>query len=418
MHIAVLGGGVVGVTAAYELLKDGHRITLIEAADTFGSETSWGNAGLIAPGHSFTWSSPAAPMILLKSLFMKDQSIRFRPTADWRQYQFGLQFLAQCTTKRSTRNTARKYALASYSQKILHETIQDTGVAFDRIDRGILYFYRDPAKFEAGIAHMNIMKRLGHRIDVLDRAAVLKLEPALASIGDKIAGGIFCPTDESGSCTLFTANLAAHLEKQGAELRTGETVLSLETSGDEVTSVKTSKGVVKADAYVLSLGNHSAALSRQIGEPLNIYPIKGYALTLPVGNSPMPPTIGSVDEENLVAVSRFGDQVRVTATAEIAGYSTAHKPSDFAFMASVVRELYPEGARHDQPHMWAGLRPMTPTNLPYVGRRRHRNLWYDTGHGHIGWTMSHGSARILADDVAGRAPHLALSEINDTIAGM
>ncbi|GHF42025.1 D-amino acid dehydrogenase [Seohaeicola zhoushanensis] len=414
MHIAILGGGVVGVTAAYELQKDGHQVTVIEKNEAVGTETSWGNAGMIAPGHSFTWSSPKAPMIMLKSLFLRDQSIRFKPQADLRQWLWCLQFLGQCTAAKSTANTARKYAIASYSQKILQETVRDVGIDYGKVDRGILYFYRTQERFEAGAAHMQIMARLGHTIEVLDRAQVLALEPALQSVGDRIAGGIYCPTDESGSCHLFTTALAAHVARNGGEIRTGERVLSLQATGDRITSVTTDRGVVKADAFVMALGNESPKLSRTIGEPLPIWPVKGYSLTIPVGNNPAPPTIGSVDEENLVAITRFNDMVRVTATAEVAGYSTAHRPSDFAFMGSVVRELYPEGMDHDRAQMWAGLRPMTPTNLPFIGRRRHANLWYDTGHGHIGWTMSHGSARILADDVAGRTPALALAAVNDS----
>lgn len=414
MHIAVLGGGVVGITAAYELLKDGHRVTVVEKNDTVGNETSWGNAGLVAPGHSFTWSSPAAPMILLKSLVLPNQAIRFRPSFDWRLWTWSLKFLGQCTAARAAFNTERKYRLASYSQKILHETIRDLGIEYDRVDRGILYFYRTPARLEAGIEHMRIMEGLGHRIDVLDRAGVLALEPALEKVGDRIAGGIYCPSDESGSCHKFTVGLAKHLEANGAEIRTGEAVTAIETSGDEVTGVRTSRGKLEADLYVMSLGNESPDFSRRIGEPLPIYPVKGYSLTIPVGNNPHPPTVGSVDEENLVAISRFGNHVRVTATAEITGYDRSHTPRDFAFMGAVARELYPEGADHDRAEMWAGLRPMTPTNLPFIGPRRHRNLYYNTGHGHIGWTMSHGSARLLADMVAGRTPALDPVAINDS----
>ncbi|MEO4044537.1 D-amino acid dehydrogenase [Hoeflea sp. CAU 1731] len=413
MQIAVLGGGVVGITAAYELQKDGHQVTVIEKNDMVGSETSWGNAGLIAPGHSFTWSSPSAPMTMLKSLVSPNQSIRFKPSLDPNLWSWSLKFLAQCTQSRSTRNTERKYRLASYSQTVLHETISDTQIDYDRVDRGILYFYRDPAKLEAGVQHMRIMEELGHRIDVLDRAQVLELEPALSAVGHKIAGGVYCPTDESGSCHKFTTGLAEHIKGNGAEIRTGETVTALDAEGDRITAVHTDRETLKADLYVMALGNGSPFLSRTIGDPLPIYPVKGYSLTLPVGNNPNPPTVGSVDEENLVAVSRFGDLVRVTATAEIAGHDRSHRPEDFRFMAEVVRELYPDGADHDRPHMWAGLRPMTPTNLPYIGRRKHANLYYDTGHGHIGWTMSHGSARILADAVAGRAPALDLASIND-----
>ena len=163
---------------------------------------------------------------------------------------------------------------------------------------------------------------------------------------------------------------------------------------------------IAADAYVMALGNQSPILARRIGVDLPVYPIKGYSLTIPIGNHRAAPTIGAIDEDNLVAITSFGDRVRVTATAEFAGYDTSHKPADFSFMSGVARELYPDGADYDRAEMWAGLRPMTPTNLPALGRGRYRNLWFNTGHGHIGWTMSHGTARITADLIAGREPAL------------
>ena len=413
MRILVLGGGVVGVTAAYELQKDGHEVVLVERNAQVGTETSWGNAGMVAPGHSFAWSSPHAPMILLKSLFLRDQSLRFKPSIDLDLWTWSLKFLFQCTKSRSEYNTIRKHRLASYSQQVLHETLRDLDISYDRVDRGILYFYRTQARLDAGIAHMQILARSGQEIEVLDRQRVLALEPSLRHVGDKIVGGIYCPTDETGDCNKFTAALAAHCVADGAEFRTGESVVGIDAAGDEVVGVRTNRGTLKADAYVMALGNQSRGLARRLGVSLPIYPVKGYSLTIPVGDAKSPPTIGSVDEENLVAISPFGDRVRVTATAEISGYSTAHRPSDFDFMARVARENYPAGAQHDRAEMWAGLRPMTPTNLPIIGRKRHRNLYYDTGHGHIGWTMSHGSARILADVVAGRKPSLALESIVD-----
>jgi D-amino-acid dehydrogenase len=413
MRVLVMGGGVVGVTAAHELQKDGHEVVLIERNEKVATETSWGNAGMMAPGHSFAWSSPHAPMILLKSLFMRDQSLRFKPSADPDLWTWSLKFLSQCTKSRSEYNTVRKHSLASYSQRVLHETLQHLDISYDRVDRGILYFYRTPARLEAGIEHMQILARNGQRIEVLDRRQVLALEPALSQVGDKIAGGIYCPTDETGDCNKFTTALAAHCVANGAEFRTGESVVGIDAAGDEITGVRTDKDSLKADAYVMALGNQSRWLARKLGVSLPIYPVKGYSLTIPIGNRKAPPTIGSVDEENLVAISPFGDRVRVTATAEISGYSKSHKPSDFTFMARVARENYPDGAEHDRAEMWAGLRPMTPTNLPIIGRKRHRNLYYDTGHGHIGWTMSHGSARILADVIAGRQPALALESIID-----
>jgi D-amino-acid dehydrogenase len=413
MHIAVLGGGVVGVTAAYELIRDGHTVVLVDKNAEVGEETSWGNAGMIAPGHSFAWSSPRAPWILAKSLFARNQALRFTPSLDPRLWTWSARFLAECTQERSRFNTLRKHRLAVYSQAVLHETLEAVDIAFDRIDRGILYFYRSQATLDHGMAHMKVLADDGQAIRLLDRAGVLQLEPALAAVGDRIAGGVYCPTDETGSCPKFTRALAAHCMTRGMEIRSGEHIVRIEASGDDITGVRTDKGMLKADAYVLALGSQSPNLARTIGVDLPIYPVKGYSLTIPVGNRPQPPTIGSVDEENLVAISRFGDYMRVTATAEFAGYSVAHKPKDFEFMARVARELYPEGAEYGLAQMWAGLRPMTPTNLPIIGRKRHRNLFYDTGHGHIGWTMAHGSGRIVADLVAGRTPALAVEAINN-----
>jgi D-amino-acid dehydrogenase len=202
--------------------------------------------------------------------------------------------------------------------------------------------------------------------------------------------------------------LAAKIVERGGEVQTGATIIGLEAEGDRIARALTDKGAFKADVFVLALGAESPILARKLGIQLPIYPIKGYSLTIPIGNRLSPPTIASVDEHNLVAISRFGDRIRVTATAEFAGYDTSHKPSDFAFMKGVVQELYPDGADYERAEMWAGLRPMTPNNLPIFGRRRFRNLFLNTGHGHIGWTMSHGSARITADLIAGRTPAISM----------
>lgn len=408
MRILVMGGGVVGVTTAYQLLQDGHEVVVLEKHGGVGEETSWGNAGMVAPGHSFVWSSPKAPGILLKSLFRQNQALRFKPSTDPRLWTWSARFLAECTPARARANTIRKHRLATYSQQVLHRTLDGETLDYDRNTRGILYFYRDPASLESGVAHMQILADDGQRIDVLDRAGVLRLEPSLESAGEKIAGGIYCPTDETGDCNKFTRALAAKCEERGAKIITGAEITGIETAGDQVLLVRTKTDAYTADLYVMALGCESPNLARHIGVNLPIYPIKGYSLTAPVGNHRAPPTVGTVDEHNLVAISRFGDRVRITATAEFAGYDTSHRPADFAFMKRVAQDLYPDGADYDRAQRWAGLRPMTPDNLPVFGRRKHRNLWYNTGHGHIGWTMSHGSARITADLIAGRTPELPI----------
>ena len=408
MRILVMGGGIVGVTTAYQLVQDGHEVVLVERREGAGLETSRGNAGMIAPGHSFAWSSPQAPMILLKSLFARNQALRFRPSADPRLWSWSLLFLRQCTEERARLNTLRKHRLCMYSQKMLHETLAANDLHYDRIGRGILYFHRSEEALDRAVAHMRILADDGQEIRVLDRAGVVALEPSLAAAKDRIAGGIYCATDETGDCSKFAAAIASACQTRGAEFRYGTAILGFETDGDRIAAVQTSQGDLRADLYVMCLGNDSPILARRLGVKLPIYPIKGYSLTIPVGNHGHPPTIGSVDEHNLVAISRFGDRMRVTATAEFAGYDTRHKPRDFDFMLGVAKDLYPDGADYDRALQWAGLRPMTPEGTPIIGPSRYRNLYFNTGQGHMGWTMSHGSARITADLIAGKTPAIPL----------
>jgi D-amino-acid dehydrogenase len=408
MRIVVLGGGVVGVTTAYQLQRDGHEVVLLERNPEVASGASWGNAGMIAPGHSFVWSSPRAPIILAKSLMLKDQALRFRLSADPRLYAWTWGFLKECTAAKARRNTLLKHRLAAYSQKVLDEVVADEAIDYDRNTRGILYMHRSQKALDSGVEHMKLLESDGQAIKVLTRDQVIALEPGLAHAGEKIAGAILCPTDETGDCAKFTRALAARIVERGGAIVTGATVQGLTTDGDKVTQALTDRGPFAGDAYVLALGAESPILARKLGLSLPIYPIKGYSLTIPIGAAKSPPTIACLDEHNLVAISRFRDRLRITATAEFAGYDASHKPSDFAFMKRVTQELFPDGAEYDRAEMWAGLRPMTPTNLPLVGRRRFKNLVLNCGHGHIGWTMSHGSARIAADLIAGRAPAIPL----------
>ena len=403
-----MGAGVVGVTTAYELVKDGHEVVVLEGREAAGLETSWGNAGMVAPGHAFAWSSPQAPLILLKSLLSKNQALRFRPRADLQQWSWSLLFLRQCTHERARINTLRKHRLSVYSQEVLHETLEDCDLAYDRIDRGIVFFYRSAETLENGVSHMQILAENGQAIEVLDRDALVALEPSLAAAKHRIAGGIYCPSDETGDCNIFTQGLAGEAARRGAEFHYGTEIRGIEVEANRVARVATSTGNFSANAYVLALGNQSPILARRIGLSLPIYPVKGYSMTIPVGNHPHPPTIGAVDEENLIAISRFGDRMRLTATAEISGYGTGHKPSDFNFMLSVAEELYPEGGDYDQAELWAGLRPMTPEGTPIFGRKKYANLYFNCGQGHMGWTMAHGSARITADLIAGKETAIPL----------
>ncbi|MCG6114827.1 MAG: D-amino acid dehydrogenase [Mesorhizobium sp.] len=408
-RVVILGGGIVGVTTAYQLLRDGHEVVLIEQRESVGEETSWGNAGMIAPGHSFAWASPQAPMTLLKSLFDKDQALRFTPSLDPRLWMWSAAFLRECTSARATRNTLIKHRLTLYSQGVFQETAAETGVDFDRSSNGILYFYSTDEGLKRGVEHMKILSDNGQKIEVVDRARIEAIDPSFAASKATIAGGIYCPTDETGDCSKFAKALAALCVERGADIRTGTRIKRIVGEAGRISHIETDQGEVRGDLYVLSLGNHSPILARDIGVYLPIYPIKGYSLTIPVGNRPHPPKLACVDEDRLVAITRMGDRVRATATAEFAGYDTGHKPSDFSFMRKVVEDLFPEGADFERAEYWAGLRPMTPKGIPILGHdSKFANLFMNTGQGHMGWTMSHACARITADMIAGRTPAIPL----------
>jgi D-amino-acid dehydrogenase len=403
MRAVVMGAGVVGITTAYELAKDGHEVTVIDRLSEPALETSFANAGLIAPGHAYTWSSPRAPGILLRSLYDKSQALRFKPSVDPRLWSWTLKFLRNCTAERARVNTKHKVRLCIYSQNELRRIADETGVEFYELKGGVLYLYRSQQSFERGASHTNILSEEGLELRAVDREEMAKIDPALDPVKDQFAGAIFSPSDGSGDARVFTQNLARHCaDELGVTFNFGAEIKDFEIDGDRVKAVVTTRGPIKGDEFVLSLGPYSPFLASKLGASLPIYPIKGYSVTLPLDGHNNPPTIGGVDEDNLVAYARFGDRIRVTATAEFAGYDKSHAPSDFTYMLGVMRKIFPDGANYERPSYWAGLRPMTPEGTPIFGRGRYRNVMFNTGHGHMGWTMSAGSARIAADLIAGR----------------
>ncbi|HEX9584606.1 MAG TPA: D-amino acid dehydrogenase [Gammaproteobacteria bacterium] len=409
MKILILGSGVIGVTTAYYLAKEGHEVTVIDRQPEAASETSFANAGLIAPAHAYAWASPKAPVILFKSLFLPDQALRFRFSADPHMWAWCWLFLRQCTEARARINTVRKLRLCVYSVERLNEVVADTGVEYDGIRRGNLYLYRSQETFDKGVAHMEILRDEGLALEVLDRDGVASVEPALEAVKDRIAGAVFSPTDQSGDARRFSRNLAAYCERQlSVAFRFGTLIRRIEVAGDRVTRVVTDKGALTADRYVLALGCDSPILGRPIGLKLPIYPVKGYSVTLPVKGRNAVPASGGVDEDNLVAYCPLGERLRLTSTAEFSGYDRNHRPADFRAMFRAAKSLFPSVADYDQPEYWAGLRPMTPEGTPILGYARCGNLLLNTGHGHIGWTMACGSAKVIADAVAGRPPEIDL----------
>ena len=412
MHVAVLGAGIIGVTTAWQLRKDGHEVTVIDREAEAANLTSFANAGLISPGHAFAWASPAAPGMMWRSLVRNDQAIRFKPLPSRRQWRWVRRFLGQCTDEAARRNTRAKARLCAYSQEMLHDVVAETDIAYDGVEGGSIFFYRTPAAFEKAIAKSEVLRDEGIAVETLDTDAVIERDPGLAPARDQIVGACFAPGDEGGDCRLFTLALARKCQEAGVTFRLGETITGLRREGDEIAAVTTDRGEVEADACVVCLGIYSPHLVEALGLDLPIYPVKGYSMTAPITDAGKAPRLGGVDEENLLAYCPMGDRLRITATAEIAGYDRSHKPSDFRVMTARAAALFPQGIDFEGASHWAGLRPMTPTGIPVVDRSTIDNLWLNTGHGHMGWTMSNGCARILADLVAQKQPAHRAQELS------
>ena len=410
MKVVVLGAGVIGVTTAYRLAKDGHEVVVVERNGGAVEEASHGNAGIVAPGHAFAWASPAAPLTLLESLWKDDTALRFRFSLDPAMWLWSLRFLANCTARRNRANTLVKLGLCIYSRDCLVALSQETGIDYDATTRGTLYLYRDAGQLEAAIANMAMLTDNGlEGLEGIDIERAAELEPAIAPVKDKFAGAVHCSYDRSGNSAKLSLALVELMNGMGVDFRWRTTVTGLKAAGGRIAAALTDQGEVTGDSYVMALASETPRVLKGLGYRLPIYPIKGYSLTVPSAGFDGTPLGPVIDEHSLVAFTPLGDRFRITATAEFAGFDTSHQPADFGPMMRTARELFPAGGDYGKPTYFACLRPMTPDGPPVIGKGRHDNLVFNTGHGHIGWTMAAGSARIAADLVAGRAPDIDLA---------
>jgi D-amino-acid dehydrogenase len=412
MRVVVLGAGVVGVAAAWYLAADGHEVVVVDRQPGPGRETSFANGGQISPSHAEPWANPGAPRMILKWLGREDAPLLFRPSADWRQWRWALTFLLECLPARARRNTVQCLNLALYSQQCLAALRRSTDIDYDHLERGILHFYTDRREFALAAASVPLMRGHGGAREVKSADECVALEPALAGCSRHLAGGIFSAGDESGDARRFTEGLAALAAARGVAFRWDVAVEALAVEGDAVRGVRCAAGAgdarraesIAADAYVVALGSYSPLLLAPLGVPCPVYPAKGYSATIAVGDHGGAPTVSLTDAERKLVFSRFGDRLRVAGTAELAGYSTALNRVRCEALVRRTFELFPDAGERDSAQFWTGLRPATPSNVPLIGRTRYRNLFLDTGHGTLGWTMACGSGRALSDLIAGREP--------------
>jgi D-amino-acid dehydrogenase len=417
MHVLVLGAGVVGVTTAWYLQQQGHQVTVIDRQSQSGLETSYANGGQISVSHAEPWANPSAPIKVMKWLFQPDAPLLFRPRLDPYQWRWALSFLTQCTSAKAAHNIRQMVNLGTYSRNCLQALRRDTGIEYDHLEKGILHFYTNPAEFDAAMEPSRIMRELGCDRQVIDAERAVQIEPALTPVRHRIAGATYTADDESGDARAFTQALAKCCEEAGVTFVYGTEVLDFDRAGDRILGVQVlNEGkhqILRADSYVLSLGSFSAILARKLGLFLNIYPAKGYSITVPVKNPDAAFNVSLTDDEYKLVYSRLGDRIRVAGTAELNGYT---RDLNYTRCRAIVRrsaELMPDAAYWDKSEFWTGLRPATPSNVPYIGKSHFANLYLNTGHGTLGWTHSCGSAAALADIMAGRKP-----EVDFTFSGL
>jgi D-amino-acid dehydrogenase len=406
MKTIVMGGGIIGVTTAWYLAEAGHDVTIVERRDDTGLETSFQNGALLAPGHSHAWASPSAPITLLKSFLQDDPPLRFRFRSEPSYWRWCLAFLRNCTSERYRANTLRTLRIMMYGVEQLRVLRDRTGIDYDGNDKGIIYLFRTEESFEKGVAAWNLLKQHNLPLETVDRQECARIEPALKASLDKIGGGLFAPADGAGDALLFTRNLAKLAEARGVEIRLNTTVTRIEREGDRITRIATDQGPISGDYFVLALGLQSPDLACTIGINLPVYPIKGYTVSIPTDGYPEAPTVGIIEEDNMVAFARLGNRLRVGGKAEFAGYDKGHTPAQFKNVFKVSQDLFPRGGDYGKPIYYACLRPVTPGGPPILGPTPYRNLYVNVGHGAAGWTQACGACRVVVDMMLGRKPEI------------
>ncbi|CAN5185640.1 D-amino acid dehydrogenase [soil metagenome] len=411
MTTFVLGAGIVGMATAWYLSKAGHQVTVVERQSEAGMETSWGNGGVIHASEVEPWSQPGMPRKILSWLGQENAPLLLRYGAIPYMWRWGLNFARNCTDEKFRANALSNLELALYSLQALQEIGAETGIAYDRATRGVIKVYRSAESLDAAQRSTDYLAQFGLKYERVDADQAANLESALHATKPTLAGALYFPRDEVGDCNKFTQGLAAACAKRGVVMRYGETVSAIETSGGRVSGVRTDRGVIPAKSVVVAMGSFTAPLLAKLGIRVPIYPVKGISITFARGAWNSAPVIPVIDDSKLFGLVPIGDRMRISGSAEITGYDTTPAmPRAEAIIANATY-TFPELARHfgiANSRVWAGLRPVTPAGTPIIGQTPIDGLWVNAGHGHLGWTLSCGSGRVLADLMDGRNPGITV----------
>ncbi|WP_322991084.1 D-amino acid dehydrogenase [Hoeflea sp.] len=408
MRVVVMGAGVIGVTTAYYLAKGGAEVVVLDRQTGPGLETSYANAGELSYGMTSPWAAPGVPLKAIKWLFMKRRPLFIWPLISPTMWKWGLQMLQNCNEESYRINKSRMVRISNYSRDVMPDLIAETGIEYDGRAQGTLQLFRTAKQLKGSKADQDVLAEFDSPYEVLDRDGCIAAEPALAEVSNKFVGGLRLTADRTGDCRMFTMALAEKCAEMGVEFQYGQSIKAIAVENGRIAGVDTEiAGRITGDAYVCALGSYGPNLLNPLGVKLPVYPVKGYSVTLPVTEDAFAPQSTIMDETHKVAITRLGDRIRVAGTAEIAGYSDRLGPHATDTVKYVISDLFPKGGDITKAEGWTGLRPMTPDGTPVLGASRYDNLYLNTGHGTLGWTMACGSGRAVADVVLGKEPEIS-----------
>ncbi len=411
MKVIVLGGGVVGTTSAYFLAKQGVDVTVIERQPDVAEETSFGNAGQVSPGYSTPWAAPQIPIKAVKWLFQKHAPLAIRPDGSAFQAAWMAQMLKNCTSDAYNTNKSRMVRVAEYSRDVLAQLREDTDIQYEQRTGGIIQLFRTAAQLDAVGADIEVLKDYGVDYQLLSMDELKLAEPALAYAKADLVGGLRLPNDETGDCNLFTKALSKLAMDIGVKFLFNKNIERIEKNGDKISGVVVDGELLSADSYVLALGSYSRGMAKSLELDLPVYPVKGYSLTVPIIDESRAPISSVLDETYKVAITRFDNRIRVGGMAELSGYNLALNPARRETLEMVTSSLF-SGGDLPQAKFWTGLRPMTPDSTPIIGATKFKNLFINTGHGTLGWTMSCGSGKLISDIVTGNSTDISLEGLD------
>jgi len=413
MSVLILGSGIIGTTSAYYLAKQGHDVTVIDRQNSVALETSHANAGQLSYSFSSPWAAPGLPLSLIKWMFSKYPPLIVNPNLNSETVKFLYQMLKNCNSKSYEINKSRMVRVSNFSKKCLLELEKDEDIFYEQRKQGSLLLFKSAKQIENIKKDLSLLEKLNIQYELLDLNGCIQAEPGLHHVKSEFTSGLRFANDCTGNCYLFTNQLYKKCLEMGVKFEFNTQIEDIQIEKERISSIKTNRGEFDSDSYVVALGSYSSKILSKVGINIPVYPVKGYSITLPVLNNEDAPQSTIIDDTFKIGITRLGNNIRVAGTAHLTGYNLELREKSLSLLKYGLNRLFPYATEEcDDMKFWAGLRPNTPDGPPIIGSTPYSNLYLNTGHGTLGWTMSLGSGKLLADIISGIEPEISAEGID------